>query len=63
MAEAVHEALGANPRRDDSHTWEDVHKELREVIVPSMVALASGTPDARKLLEMRPEHLVDRVSA
>lgn len=63
VAEAVHGALGANPRKGASHTWDDVHKELCDVIVTSMVALASCTPDAQKLLEERLRHLVDRVSA
>ncbi|MFI6731256.1 hypothetical protein ACIBM7_46855, partial [Streptomyces atratus] len=51
----MHGALGANPRKGASRTWADVHKELCDVIVTSMVALVSCTPDARKLLDDRPE--------
>ena len=61
VAEAVHGALGANPRKGASHTWEDVHKELCDVIVTSMVALSSLTPDAEELLNSRLQHLVNRV--
>ncbi|MET7313382.1 MazG-like family protein [Streptomyces sp. NPDC005571] len=61
VAEALHGAMGANPRKGASHTWDDVNKELCDVIVTGMVALASCTPDARKLLDERLQHLVDRV--
>lgn len=60
VAEALHGAMGANPRKGASHTWDDVNKELCDVIVTGMVALASCTPDARKLLDERLQHLVDR---
>jgi NTP pyrophosphatase (non-canonical NTP hydrolase) len=46
VAEAVHGATGANPRKGRSHTWEDVQAELCDVIVTSMVALRTITPDA-----------------
>jgi NTP pyrophosphatase (non-canonical NTP hydrolase) len=61
VAEAMHGAMSANPRKGASHSWDDVHKELCDVIVTSMVALASCTPDAAKLLDDRLQHLVDRV--
>ncbi|OMI33550.1 MazG-like family protein [Streptomyces sparsogenes] len=62
VAEAMHGATGANPRKGASHTWGDVHKELCDVIVTSMVALATCAPqDAEKLLDARLQHLVDRV--
>ncbi|MFF0448219.1 SAM-dependent methyltransferase [Streptomyces sp. NPDC004609] len=60
VAEAVHGVMGANPRKGESHTWDDVHKELCDVIVTSMVALATCTPDAAKVLDDRLRHLVDR---
>ncbi|GGX37856.1 MazG-like family protein [Streptomyces chryseus] len=60
-AEAITGALGANPRKGNSHTWQDVEKELADVIVTSMVALATITPDAEKVLEHRVAHLVQRV--
>ena len=61
VAEALHGAMGSNPRKGASHTWEDVHKELADVIVTSMVALATLSPDAEKILDARLQHLVARV--
>ncbi|MEU0396511.1 MazG-like family protein [Streptomyces sp. NPDC006208] len=61
VAEALHGAMGASPRKGASHTWEDVHKELADVIVTSMVALATLSPDAEKILDARLQHLVERV--
>ncbi|QNP71195.1 MazG-like family protein [Streptomyces roseirectus] len=43
VAEALHGALGANPRKGASHTWDDVRQELCDVIVTAMVALATCT--------------------
>ncbi|NJP99091.1 hypothetical protein HCK00_00550 [Streptomyces sp. PLAI1-29] len=60
VAEAVHGALGANPRKGASHSWGDVEKELCDVIVTSMVALASITPEGEKALDDRLRHLVAR---
>ncbi len=61
VAEALHGALGSNPRKGASHTWDDVRKELTDVIVTAMVALATLTPDGEKELDTRLQHLVDRV--
>ncbi|MFT9479741.1 MazG-like family protein [Streptomyces sp. Mo3] len=61
VAEAVHGAMGANPRKGASHTWDDVHKELADVAVTTLIALASCTPEAEKLFDDRLQHLVDRV--
>ncbi|GAB3117728.1 MazG-like family protein [Streptomyces calidiresistens] len=61
VSEALHGAMGANPRKGQSHTWEDVNKELCDVIVTSMVALATCTPNAAGVLEERVRQLVDRV--
>ncbi|MHA5049513.1 MazG-like family protein [Streptomyces sp. SD15] len=61
VAEAMHGAMGANPRKGRSHTWSDVQKELADVIVTSMVALATIAPDARHVLEERLDALVARV--
>ncbi|MFG2822477.1 MazG-like family protein [Kitasatospora sp. NPDC048365] len=44
-AQAVIGALGANPRKGRSHTWDDVSAELCDVIVSAMVALARIDPD------------------
>ncbi|MFI9155733.1 MazG-like family protein [Streptomyces sp. NPDC053367] len=60
VAEALHGALGANPRKGASHTWDDVHKELCDVTITSLIALASLTPDAEKLFEERLHHIADR---
>ncbi|MFB6977576.1 FAD/NAD(P)-binding protein [Streptomyces scopuliridis] len=62
VAEAMHGATGANPRKGTSHTWDDVHKELCDVVVASMIALATCTPDPAKLLDERLQRLVDRVT-
>ncbi|MHB9861229.1 MazG-like family protein [Streptomyces sp. YIM S03343] len=61
VAEALHGALGANPRKGHSHTWPDVQKELVDVIVTSMVALATIAPDAGHVFQERLDALVARV--
>lgn len=60
VAEALHGALGSNPRKGRSHTWGDVHEELCDVIVTSMVALASLTPDAQQLFEDKLRRIEER---
>ncbi|MFC8920651.1 MazG-like family protein [Streptomyces sp. NPDC057116] len=60
VAEALHGALGANPRKGASHTWQDVEQELCDVIVTSMVALATINEDGARLLDERVRHLVRR---
>lgn len=60
VAEALHGALGANPRKGASHGWEDVERELCDVIVTAMVALRTLRPDAPAALRERLGHLVDR---
>ncbi|MEV2209019.1 rod shape-determining protein MreC, partial [Streptomyces sp. NPDC047970] len=60
VAEALHGALGANPRKGASHGWEDVERELCDVIVTAMVALHTLGPDAPAALRERLGHLVDR---
>lgn len=60
VAEALHGAMGTNPRKGASHTWDDVHKELCDVTITAMIALASLTPDAHKLFEERLRHISDR---
>lgn len=59
-AEAMHGTMAANPRKGASHTWEDVHKELCDVTITAMIALASLTPDARKMFDDRLQHIADR---
>lgn len=48
VSEAVTGALGANPRKGDSHGWSDVEKELSDVIVTAVVALATISWDRRR---------------
>ncbi|MET9494686.1 MazG-like family protein [Streptomyces sp. NPDC006552] len=49
-AQAVIGAVGQNPRKGVSHTWQDVESELCDVVVTALVALSTLTPDARGTL-------------
>jgi NTP pyrophosphatase (non-canonical NTP hydrolase) len=60
VAEALHGAMAANPRKGANRTWDDVYKELCDVTITALIALASLTPDARKLFEDRLRHIADR---
>lgn len=60
VAEAVQGAMGSNPRKGHSHTWDDVQAELCDVIFTSMVALATISPDARKVFEERLRYVAER---
>jgi NTP pyrophosphatase (non-canonical NTP hydrolase) len=60
VAEAIHGVRGSNPRKGNSHTWEDVQKELCDVILTSMVALKTITPDAGKVFAERLDHIAER---
>ncbi|MEU6610142.1 MazG-like family protein [Streptomyces shenzhenensis] len=60
VAEALHGAMRANPRKGSSHTWDDVHKELCDVAITSLIALASLTPDAQELFDERLQHIGER---
>ncbi|MFF5447837.1 MazG-like family protein [Streptomyces sp. NPDC012888] len=44
-AQAVIGARGTNPRKGDSHTWQDVHDEVADTIITAMVALTRMRPD------------------
>jgi NTP pyrophosphatase (non-canonical NTP hydrolase) len=57
-AAAVIGALGHNPRKGVSHTWQDVEAELCDVAVTALVALRTLTPDARDVFA----HHLDRVT-
>ncbi|MEU3745797.1 MULTISPECIES: MazG-like family protein [Streptomyces] len=59
--EALTGALGANPRKGASHDWQDVEKELSDVIVTAAVALATIGPDPEKALADRVRGLLDRL--
>ncbi|MFC5720389.1 MazG-like family protein [Streptomyces gamaensis] len=60
VAEAIHGVTGSNPRKGNSHTWDDVQTELCDVILTSMVALKTITPDAAKVFEDRVAHVAER---
>ncbi|MEV4915453.1 MazG-like family protein [Streptomyces tirandamycinicus] len=60
VAEALHGARAANPRKGADHTWQDVQKELCDVAVTTLVALATLTPDAQKVFEERLRQIADR---
>ncbi|MDJ0460425.1 MazG-like family protein [Streptomyces sp. H27-C3] len=60
VAEAVHGAMGSNPRKGASHSWDDVQSELVDVILTGMVALYTITPDAPKIFAERIEHIAER---
>ncbi|RKN11395.1 MazG-like family protein [Streptomyces radicis] len=60
VAEAIHGAMGSNPRKGASHTWGDVEKELCDVILASMVSLATINPDARKVFEYHLNRVAER---
>ncbi|MFF5129966.1 MazG-like family protein [Streptomyces syringium] len=60
VAEAIHGVIGSNPRKGISHTWDDVQSELCDVILTSMVALKTITPDAAKVFEERLAYVAER---
>jgi NTP pyrophosphatase (non-canonical NTP hydrolase) len=60
VAQAAMGAVSANPRKGRSHTWEDVQNELCDVMLSSMVALATLTPDAAKVFAERVSIITDR---
>ncbi|MFE0187956.1 NUDIX domain-containing protein [Streptomyces sp. NPDC058989] len=44
-SQAVIGARGTNPRKGDSHTWQDVHAEVADVVITGLVTLARMRPD------------------
>lgn len=60
VAEAVMGAMGTNPRKGASHTWDDVESEVCDVILSAMVLLATLTPDAEKKFEERLSIVAER---
>lgn len=60
VAEAVFGATGQNPRKGHTHTWEDVHSEVCDVIITAMVTLARLTPEARKTFAVHLEKIINR---
>ncbi|AZM47391.1 hypothetical protein DMB38_17735 [Streptomyces sp. WAC 06738] len=53
VAASVHGLMGADPRKGKTHTIDDVCAALCEVIVTSMVALASISGDASEVFAAR----------
>ncbi len=51
VTQALIGAMGQNPRKGLTHTWDDVQAELCDVMFTAMVALTTLTPDARKVFD------------
>ncbi|HEY1704072.1 MAG TPA: MazG-like family protein [Trebonia sp.] len=51
VTQAVIGVMGQNPRKGITHTWDDVHAELCDVIFTAMVALATLAPDAPEVFD------------
>ncbi|WP_416978761.1 MazG-like family protein [Streptomyces sp. T028] len=49
VAQAVIGAMGQNPRKGNSHTWEDVQGELCDVVITALVALRTLTPEPERV--------------
>jgi NTP pyrophosphatase (non-canonical NTP hydrolase) len=60
VTQAVSGAMGQNPRKGVTHTWEDVEAELCDVMFTAMVALTTLTPDARKVFDIHLARVADR---
>ena len=60
VAEAVIGAMGQNPRKGHSHTWDDVKAEICDVIVTGMVALARMDPDAQAVFARHMDRIASR---
>lgn len=60
VAQAVIGAMGQNPRKGVSHTWDDVQAEVCDVVITAMVLLASITPDARAVFEAHLSRVTER---
>jgi NTP pyrophosphatase (non-canonical NTP hydrolase) len=60
VAEAVIGAMGQNPRKGHSHTWQDVEAEVCDVIVTGMVALTRMNPDAPAVFARHLERIAAR---
>ncbi|QNS06560.1 MazG-like family protein [Streptomyces xanthii] len=60
VSEAAIGAIGQNPRKGHSHTWQDVESELCDVVVTALVALSTVTPDARARLSAHVAGVAER---
>ncbi|MFF5668762.1 MazG-like family protein [Streptomyces hygroscopicus] len=54
VAEAIHGATGANPRKGASHTWEDVHTGLCDVIASTTLTLKVCAFDEENAAQTEP---------
>ncbi|MFG2865477.1 MazG-like family protein [Streptomyces sioyaensis] len=60
VAEAVIGAMGQNPRKGHSHTWENVESEVCDVIVTGMVALTRMNPKAPEVFAQHMKRIAAR---
>lgn len=60
VSEAVIGAMGQNPRKGVSHTWEDVQGELCDVVITALVALRTLTPDTREVFQRHLTRVTER---
>ncbi|MET9830862.1 MazG-like family protein [Streptomyces sp. NPDC006385] len=60
VAEAVIGAMGQNPRKGHSHTWDDVESEVCDVITTGMVALMRMNPDAEAVFARHMARIASR---
>ncbi|QKW23156.1 hypothetical protein HUT16_32375 [Kitasatospora sp. NA04385] len=61
VAEAVIGALGQNPRKGFSHSWDDVADELCDVVITALVALVRVHPDPPAAFDAHLAKVADRV--
>ena len=60
VTQAVIGAMGQNPRKGFTHTWDDVQAELCDVMFTAMVALCTLTPDAREVFQANLARVAER---
>jgi NTP pyrophosphatase (non-canonical NTP hydrolase) len=60
VTQAVIGAMGQNPRKGVTHTWDDVQAELCDVIFTAMVVLTTLNPDAREVFYAHLARVADR---
>ncbi|MEU9322848.1 MazG-like family protein [Streptomyces canus] len=60
VSEAIIGAIGQNPRKGVSHTWEDVQAELCDVVITALVALRTLTPDTREVFHRHLARVTER---
>ncbi|MEV4557803.1 MazG-like family protein [Kitasatospora sp. NPDC049285] len=61
VAEAVIGAMGQNPRKGFSHSWDDVAGELCDVVITALVALIRVHPDPPAALDAHLAKVAARV--